>query len=227
MPRQPLPRNLHSGPWSIGPFLAAAERPEHTALIGSCMTVWPAVAHQMGLILGVLLGADNEAAVAVFATLQNARARRDALNAVAQIKLNERQQELFNAIISVVTSTEKERDSLAHGCFGVSEAIPDGILWIESKHFGPWNVETILKKTQITAADHQKLAKNIYVYRKSDLDEIYNQLCDAFLVTSQFLDYIRHMPAPMSPEDDARYRQLCNLSRVATALRQTREGKKK
>jgi hypothetical protein len=128
----------------------------------------------MGLILGALMGANSEAAVAVFSTLQNARARRDALNAVAEFKLNERQQELFSAILTIVGSAEKERNHLAHGCYGTSPAIQDGILWVESKRFGTWNIATVLKETQVTADEYQDLAKSIFVYRKADLGPVFS-----------------------------------------------------
>jgi hypothetical protein len=180
----------------------------------------------MGLILGTLLGAKNEGAIAVFSTLQNARARRDALNAAAEFKLNERQQELFEAILVAVGAAEKERNNLAHGCYGTSAAIPDGILWLESKRFGPWNMKAMIGDPKITQDDYKELAQYIFVYRQSDIIEVYDRLRDAFTITWEFLDYIRIFPRPMSPEDDAKYHQLCKIPRVATALVQLRSGKK-
>src|SRR5215472_7874771 len=128
MARQPLPTSLHKGPWAIGPGVAEA-RPEHIALIGRCMTLWPDVLHQLGMLLGVLLGANSEAAVAVFSSFRNARMRRDALWAAAEYALDAQILELLNAIFVVIGSAEKERDHLAHGCYGISDSIADGILW--------------------------------------------------------------------------------------------------
>jgi hypothetical protein len=226
MPRQPLPVKFHSGPWGFGPFLINVERPEHVSIIGQCMTVWPAVLHQMGVILGVLIGGDSEAAVAIFSTLQNARARRDVLNAAAELRLSDRRRDLFDAILTVVASAEKERNSLAHGCFGSSAAIPDGILWIESNKFGTWNVGTILKDTQITSDDHKELAQHIYVYKKTDLQDIYEQIRETWAITYEFLDYVRYPPPRPSPTDESKFIALCGIRRVAAALAQIRSGKK-
>ena len=126
MPRQPLPRNLHKGPWLIGPGIVE-QRLEHVAIIGRITTFWPDVVQQLGLLLGVMLGVNSEAAVALFATLRNARARREGLEAVAELNLDPEYHELFEAILTIVGAAEKERDHLAHGCYGMSEDIQDGI----------------------------------------------------------------------------------------------------
>ena len=105
----------------------------------------------MGIILGVLIGGDSEAGVALFSTLQNARARRDVLNVVAELRLRDRRLELFHGVFNVARSAETERNHLAHGCFGVSAELQDSVLWVETKHFGPWNVAVVRKDTQTTS----------------------------------------------------------------------------
>jgi len=189
------------------------------------MAVWPAVLHQIGLILGLLLGGDSEASIVVFSTLQNARVRRDVLNAVADLKLTGRRRELFEAVLEVVRAAETERNHLAHGCFGCSASLPDSVLWIETKHFGPWNIATIRKETQVTANDHHELAKYIFVYKLSDLHNVLEQASDTFLITTEFFTYIRYPPATPSQADDEKYLQLCILPRVATALTRIRSRK--
>jgi hypothetical protein len=225
MPRQPLPPNLRSGPWGFGPFLINFERSEHSSIIGNCTTVWPFVLHQLALILGILMGGDTRAAVAVFSTFQNARARFDALRAAAQVALDPAHIELFEAILAVTAAAEKERNSFAHGCFGTSAAIRDGVLWISSGHFASWNVAEIRKETTTTPDDYRELAQHIFVYTKNDLQQIYEQIKDTWTLLYEFSHYIRYRPPP-GPTADARYRQLCNLPRVATALVQIRSGKK-
>ena len=189
-------------------------------------TFWPDVPHQLGLLLGILLGVNSEAAVALFATLRNSRARRDGLKAVAELNLTPEHKELFEAILTVVGAAEKERDRLAHGCYGMSESIEDGILWIETKHLGPWNVSMLLNELRFTGSEYAELAEKIWVYRKADLEAIYDQVKDAWHLLFKFLSLIRWKPGDPAPTSDARYRQLCSSPRLATALRQIREGKK-
>ena len=226
MPRQPLPIKLHEGPWSIGPQHVEA-RPEHVAIIGRCMTFWPDVLHTMGLLLGILLGARSEGAVAMFSTFRNARQRREALIAAAETVLDDQALEVCNAVLTIVGSAEKERDHLAHGCYGASTAIEDGILWIESKHVGPWNVAMLLKDPDRTGTEHAELAQRIFVYRKADLEEVYREIQDAWEATFKLLSFVgsKISNAPNETRDEL-YRQLCILPRVATVLSRIRAGTK-
>lgn len=226
MPRQPLPINLHGGPWEIGPR-AVENRPDHVAAIGRCLTLWPDVLHQLALLLGILLGVNSEAAIAVFSTIRNERGRREAIRAAANHSLDARQLELLEAVMLVIRSAEKERDALAHGCYGYSSAIDDGVLWVESKHIGPWNVGMLLKdqaSTGRTGHEHKEIAKRIFVYRKADLIEAVNQeIYDAWKAAFDLHAFIR----TADPEAaDPRYRQLCDLPRVATALHRIREDRR-
>jgi hypothetical protein len=163
----------------------------------------------------------------VFATFRNARQRRDAILAAAEHALDAQKFELLEAILVVVGSAEKERDHLAHGCYGVSTAIADGILWIESRHVGPWNVSMIFKAPNFTGTEHAELTKQIFVYRKADLEAVYGEIHLAWQAAFDFNAFIRAPPNP-NPDGtgDVLYRQLCSSPRIATALAQIRSGKK-
>lgn len=175
-------------------------------------------------ILGVLLGGDSEGGVVVFSTLQNARARRDVLNAVGDLRITDhRRRELFDAVLNVARYAETERNHLAHGCFGVSAELPNSILWVETKHFGPWNVATVRKDSQTTPDEFRELAKHIFEYNLSDLKSILDQVMETFNILMLYLEYIRH-PLPDGPTEEARYRQLCSSPRLATAISQIRSG---
>lgn len=224
MPRQPLPTRFHST-WEIGPHVVDA-RPEHVAAIGKCMTLWPDVLHTMAVLLGVLLGANSEATIAVFSTLRNARARRDGIRAAAEVVLDAPKIELFDAVMAVIGSAEKERDHLAHGCFGICRSIPDGVLWIESKHVTPWNVSMLMKEPNFTGKEHAELAKKIFVYRLEDINAVHREIDEAWKATFDFIAYLRWTPSQGGLSDVERYRQLCNSPRLATALSQIRQDRK-
>jgi hypothetical protein len=228
MARKPLPERFHKGPWSIGPAEVEAQT-EHVTLIGRIMTLWPDVLHQMALLLGVLLGAKSEAAIAVFATLRNARARQDALIASGEINLDAECLELCQAVMSIVRAAEKERDHLAHGCFGICPGVNDGVLWIESKHIGPWNVSMLMKEPKFTGTEHAELAKYIFVYTKQDLEDIYRQIFDAWRFAFEFVAFVRWIQNPALRAGVRRgelYRQLCSSPPIQLALAQIRKGKK-
>lgn len=56
------------------------------------------------------------------------------MNAAANAVLTGDVLELYQAIVAFHGSVETQRNDLAHGCFGTMEAIPDGVLWMESQH---------------------------------------------------------------------------------------------
>ena len=159
MSRQPLPLHLiqkqadvrrdrpkvRKGPFPdavIGLDLAAlAERPEHAALIAQSCAAWSYVEAEMAVLLGVLLGANSDAAIAVYQTLRRRAARVDAIKAAAQIVLNSKENELLGAVLLVHQSAEAERNALAHGCFIALDSLPDVIVWVESSKVAHASVE--------------------------------------------------------------------------------------
>jgi hypothetical protein len=183
------------------------------------MTLWPDVMHQLAMLSGMLLGVKSEAAVAVFATFRNARVRHDAILAAAEFALNARDLELLNAILTVIASAEKERDNLAHGCYGVSTAIEDGILWVETRHVGPWNVSMLLKEPHRSEKNTRNLLNTFSCIDTLTLEAVYQEIHDCWRAAFDFLGYIRQPSAQG-------YHQLCKLPRVASALDQIRKGTK-
>ncbi len=134
--------------------------------------------------------------------------------------------ELLTAVLNVVGAAEKQRNDLAHGCYGICRAIADGVLWIESKHIGPWNVSMLLNEGHLTGTEHADLAKKIFVYRLEDIHEVEEQIGGAFQTAFEFHCYLRWTPDRGSPTDEERYSQLCLKPHVAKALLQIRSDKK-
>ena len=192
------------------------------------MTLWPDVMHQLAILLGTVLGAKSEAAVALFSTLQNARARREGLIAAAEVLFESEPHklELLTAVLNVVSAAEKQRNDLAHGCYGTCTQIQDGILWIESKRVGAWNVSMLMNEGHFTGTEHAELAKKIFVYRLADIWAVEEEIGDANQTVFEFHCYLRWTPGRGAPTAEERYSQLCQRPRVATALRQIRSDKK-
>ena len=231
MARQPLLPVYRNATCTMGPQQIEA-RPEHVAIIGKCMTYWPEVLHQQALLLGLFLGVRSEGALAVFSTLQNAAARRAAIFAAADLSLKtEKDLDLLSAVMNIIGSAEKERNDLAHGCFGISKDIPDGILWIASKDIGTWQASIIFKPSAAASdGDYTKLANLLYVYKKQDLERIYDQIAETWGIIHHLLIYVderQRAAETLSPVSDRLYDLLIAAPRVGEALAQIAEGKKK
>lgn len=97
-------------------------------------------------------GADADAA-AIFVALETRSAKSAAIDTLARLKLDDKHLALLRAIISIVNSTQKTRDKLAHWTWGISPQIPDAVLLSD-----PRNLEQTPDK--------------IFVYRAKDFDDL-------------------------------------------------------
>lgn len=103
--------------------------PKVAELVGRIAINWSGVELNLSLTLGCLLGVQNAAAVAVFLSIKNSRAQREALQAAAEKILTGEVRNLFDVILSLHSRLDKQRNEVVHCVWGKSEAIPDGIIW--------------------------------------------------------------------------------------------------
>jgi hypothetical protein len=187
------------------------------------MSMWSEVELQLSLIMSALLKANTEPAVALFLSLRRFSTQKEALNAVADAVLtNDDERQTFSAILNVCGSLESQRAALAHGIFGASDAIPNGILWGDIKSQARFLVANInaITDSKIESGDaDQNFRKSLYVYLESDLKGLHEKLCSIFEVTHQFHLYL------LDPEASAvEYRRLCAEHQIATELSRLRDA---
>jgi hypothetical protein len=108
-------------------------RPQIVGLIGRCALSWTRIEYLSAAFLGVLLNTKAPAAMSVYLTLRRSTNRVEAITAAAR-HLEPRDSELVIGVLTVIQSAERERNSLIHGMFGVTEELPDDVLWIETKY---------------------------------------------------------------------------------------------
>jgi hypothetical protein len=216
MARQPfLPTNKGKG-YAIGANQIDA-LPDFVTAIGRCLTMWPYIEHQMAMILGHLMDARNEATIAVFSAIRTGRTQRDALAVAASVALadNPKVLKLLTAVLSVINSASESRTTIAHGLWGVLAHRKDRILWVESKHYGPWNTLAIVRDD----VGHEQLQKNLYVWSLGDILEIEDQLKECWEIVFDFYCLLANRGAGQCGlAGDQLYDHLCQLPRVAAAL---------
>jgi hypothetical protein len=218
MPRQPFKpfadRN-RGGMIDIG-TRAIPHRPEHFAVVGSCLVAWPHIEAEMALMLGQLIGASNSAAMGVFQTLRRSSMQREAMLAAAKAALPETDRGLIEAILNVHQSIEKERNALAHGHFGVYSELADGILWLSSSDYVMFKAVLVLVgDSTYDDAKRDKLNSALSYYRKSDLERILTDIDSLGWIWS---DAIRYLQEKAPDTRSARYRELRDNPRVAEEL---------
>ena len=194
MARQPYwPRYQDDKVWELG-IDSVRQRPALLNLIGECATMWPFVELDIALLLGMLLGSRSDAALAMFGVMRQMRLQRDAIRAAAGVTLEKKDQDLIEACLAVANTASSARDDLVHGMWGVSQKLPDALLWIEIKHVAPWNTEALLKETNPDRPTHDDLARHFFVYTGQDLEEVRNQIATARHVIFTLVAYIRWRP---------------------------------
>jgi hypothetical protein len=84
MSRQPLNYVRRKAKFRV-PANALSERLELAALIGECIAVWSRVEAQLAILLSSIMKTETGIAAAVFLSIRNSRAQREALDAAAQV----------------------------------------------------------------------------------------------------------------------------------------------
>jgi hypothetical protein len=177
---------------------------------------WPTVEIEMAMILGHLIGARNAATMAVFQHLRRSSAQREAIMEAADIVLNDKDKELLTAFLNVHKSIETERNALCHGHFGISDRIPDGILWMSTSDYVPTKSHFSLTPDAAKPPLSRILSK-IYVYRAADLMQIFEDIEWMGNYWFHFLEYLRLPSEPLKGRDQ-QYHQLCDQPHIAREL---------
>lgn len=174
MARQPFHPTYAGTPTSMASSMIE-QMPQLAQIIGRITVNWSGVDLQMSLLLGSLLGVENEAAVAVFVSLRNHRVQRDALSAAAETCLSADLKRGFDALMAIHSRLDKQRNEVVHGVWGKAEKTPDNLIWCSLQdhanmlirdyhHFRPGMTSALDRAYEIT--------KDCSVVRYRDLEDL-------------------------------------------------------
>jgi hypothetical protein len=220
--RKPLNRSYPNAKVTMGVGYIE-DRPKAAALVGRIVTAWADIDIQCVRLLGELMGANIPAAAAVFGSIRNSRSQHDALRAAAVAVLSKPDLLLFNAYIKRKEALEKERNDLAHGCFGVSLSIPEHIVWVSQSDF--------LAFTAAHQANGEPfdLSSKQYVYELGTLERIAQDISELHTQIGFFTGYLSARSDGVQGEAfrATRYPELCNQEHIKQALKVLQNQAKK
>ena len=193
MGRQPFLPSHRGMSYAVGARVIE-QRPAFVSSIGKCLTLWPYIEHQLGILLGNMMKAETGAAVAIFRRLRSMAMQRDVLMAAA-VSLESDRQQLFGAVLRLFQSVAKERADLAHGHWGVLDGVEDKVLWIEAKDHSPWNALVLLAEDRGEHLGHEQLQRDLYVYSLRDIDEVYDHISELWKITFDLVGLFRDSTA--------------------------------
>lgn len=219
MPRKPYLPAYASCRYAIG-ISQINERPKFVEAIGRCITSWSFVEHHLALLFGVILKAENDAAVAVFSALRRRGNQRDAINTAARHSLDDKTRRLLGGVLAAMQSVEKERNSLVHGQWGIFPDREDIVAWIPSDRHATWNTKVLTSEDKGIHLDHEGLKKALYVYNMQDIDDIFFQINEAWAILFDFTVYVRRSKSKgmFGLTGEQLYDHLCQIPRIRDAL---------
>lgn len=192
-PRQPLLPKYNKARVTLG-IGAIEQRPEAALIVARCITYWSNVEAATARLLAAVMKANTEPSVAVYLSLQNNRAKRDAMFAAAKAVLSKDELRLFSAVMAFRQSVEKSRNDLAHGIFGYSRDI-DGLVWIETSDYLKYAIEMELHKSSAIA--RANIYAKCFVYEIGTLENIAREIETLEHVINQLSGYLREDSVPI------------------------------
>ena len=211
--RKPISRTYPNAAVTMGVGYLE-DRPKAAALVGRIITSWADIEIQCARLLAELMGTNIPAAAAVFGLIRNSRSQHDAMRAAAETVLNKKDLLLFNANIKRKEALEKERNDLAHGCFGVSLSIPDDIVWVAQSDYLAF---TAAHKANEKPFD---LRSKQFVYELGTLERIAQEIAEFYNQIGFYTGYLvaRHSGQEGKAFRATRYLELCQQNHIKQAL---------
>jgi len=191
MARQPISSKYPKTGFVVGDGAGSLKaRPKAASLIAQCLAEWSEAEFQIGRLLATMLKADSEPTIALYFTLNNEKAKRDALVAIADYTMQPRAKQVFDLIVRARDSVAKQRADLAHGLYCLIDDEPNGIGWMSTKHrIKNWSDV----KQQITSngcGDYGSVGQFISVYEIQDLENLLNEINEVKYTIIQFNLYL-------------------------------------
>lgn len=208
MKRQPFLPTYTDAPVEIG--ASVIEKNSRLAeLIGRIAINWSGVEVQLSLALGSMLGVENPASVAVFLSLRNHRAQRDALRAAADRSLSGELTEIFLAILARHEELDTQRNRVVHGIWGAAQGPPDGLIWSSQQDHANMLLTDYHMEKAGTLTNDARLAnikKGLFTVRYADLEELNHGIVSLSRIVGRFHAHLRYKD---SPAGQHAYRELC------------------
>lgn len=223
MARQRIPHKYRDAPKGI---FGTDISDRLAALIGRCVCAATEVEVHLSLTMGSLLGVENPASVAVFATLRNARARRDALLAAATHSLDQELFEIFRAIIVVYERLDSTRNDIVHGVWGYIADVDDSALWCKSQDAAVWHINDYHRGASGSLTSewrNDQWFQYVYLWSHKDIEEDIKNIKYLSAIVGNFHACLRYRDEPAG--DSAR-RQLDNEPLLQKALEELRTAQK-
>lgn len=184
---QPLSKVLPDpGPIMFGDDETLIREPKIATLIAECIAKWSDIESVLGFLLGLLSDADPKSALAMYASVENRAAQLRMLDAAAKLKLSGDHYLVFKGLmIKIIKPLMRERDKLAHWCWGYLPERPGLLLLMQPDEKIAMH---LLHYEMQTDVDFEK--SKIFVIRDKDAERALGRMADATAHLATFLNTV-------------------------------------
>lgn len=198
------------------------DRPKAAMLVGRIVTSWADIEIQYTRLLAELMQTNIPAVSAVFGTLRTSQSQSNAVLAAAEVVLEQDDLTLLQAYNNRKAILAKERNDLAHGCFGVSVSIPEHIVWISQADFLALNAARVGKEVDLDLSSKQ------FIYEIGTLERIAQEIIEFYHQVGAYTGYLlyRHNGEDGLNFKRKRYPQLCDQPHIKQELNIIKKNKK-
>jgi hypothetical protein len=158
-------------------------RPKVAARIAECIAEWADIETMLGLTLGFLLNTDSKAAMAMYLSLENRTAQHKLLLAASEAKLAPDHHDTLVALMRVaVTPVQKQRDKLAHWCWGTCNKLPNDLVLATPSH----KLQNHFMALHSSRSPMRSEDKDVYVVKESYLINLVKQMRETERLVGEF-----------------------------------------
>jgi hypothetical protein len=222
---QPLSRFKKGAPASFGREDTMILRPKIAVRIAECMMESADIETFMGMLLGLILNTDSNAALAMFAAVESRGAQRSMLLAAANAKYPQHSDLLTVTFTASVTPAMRARDKLAHWCWGISDVLPNVLLLTQPDEKMKLHYVAVAKHKKAGKADVPFDESKIFVVTEKDLIRTCEKLRAAKKHLQMFMGIVWNLNTP--EERAEALRLLSNEPLIRAALERQSEARKK
>jgi hypothetical protein len=199
-----------------------SRRAELAAKVAQCISQWSEIEVQLGAFLGLLLHANQKAAVAMYSGVENRAAQLRLILSAAEASVPSEHFELLSALMSaVIRPAMRERDRLAHWVWGFSRELPDALLLSKPSETLDNLMKVFRSQPEIERAAVHANFDEVFVVRDGDLDAIIKR-------SQAAKDHLRVAMATVWDHNtpqmrDEHLQQLSNVPEIHAALEARRK----
>jgi hypothetical protein len=190
---------------------------ELVSKIGEVIARWSFVDTKIGHTFVSLLDTKAHVGAAVYVSLRSGATQTAVLDAIRDLLFEEEQRDMLTAVRAVTRAARDGRNDVAHGIWGFTDSVADGLLVMSARSHLMEHGETHTKR----ATDAEKRGESavwvirpdsipglkdhsqIQVYRKQDFESLIKQIDHARWVWGLFFTlFMQHQKARASIYDD-------------------------